>query len=571
MNTIECSREEIIAANPLLDYANKVGWPLKRSGPNFVCLCPLHKETTPSFTISPGKNLWNCFGCNTGGSVIDLHAKLRGLSIGEAMRELSGASRNGSAASSAAKTLPRKKNGTMAKPALKQTESTEVCAYDYQDATGEVVFQVVRCEPKDFKQCRIVDGKRVWSMEGVERLPYRLPELLANPASVWIVEGERDVDTLRTIGQTATCNPGGAGKWLPAFSQYLRGKCVYIAADNDEPGQKHGREVLKSLEGIVKWVKWIELPKEHNGKPIKDITDLRRHCQGEDFQDLLTELQDKARLIDKGVDIEAYTMVELEQQYITEIESFSEVSLSLGNWLPALDVRPLIPGDVLGIIAGTGQLKSAAAQNTLACNPGLPALFCQLEISGPLMFERGAAIAADIDATEVHRVYRQGERVDWRSSGKMRNLLVSTRSMNMKQIDELVSRSSAKLGCLPRVLVIDYIQLVRGEGTRYERVSEACEETKRLAKKWNLIAVILSQISRKNQSDTNTKDEIREVNLYDGKESGSLENSCGVLLGMWKTSQTDMKCRVLKNTKGLAGNTAKMKIRGGTFIIEPSP
>ena len=188
-------------------------------------------------------------------------------------------------------------------------------------------------------------------------------------------------------------------------------------------------------------------------------------------------------------------MAELEQQYITEIESFSEVSLSLENWLPGLNIRPLIPGDVLGIIAGTGQLKSAAAQNILACNPGMPALFCQLEISGPLMFERGAAIATGIDTTEVHHRYRQGDRVDWRSGGKMSNLLVSTRSMSMKQIDELVSRSSAKLGSVPRVVVIDYIQLIKGEGTRYERVSEACEETKRLAKKWNLIAVILSQIA----------------------------------------------------------------------------
>ena len=328
--------------------------------------------------------------------------------------------------------------------------------------------------------------------------------------------------------------------------------------------------MLKSLEGIVEWVKWIELPKEHNGRPIKDITDLRSHCQGEDFLDLLADLQDKARLIDKGVDIEAYTMAELEQQYITEIESFSEVSLCLGNWLPGLNIRPLIPGDVLGIIAGTGQLKSAAAQNILSSNPRLAALFCQLEISGPLMFERGAAIATGIDTKEVHHRYRQGDRVEWRSGGKMRNLLVSTRSMSMKQIDELVSRSSAKLGSVPRVVAIDYIQLIKGEGNRYERVSEACEETKRLAKKWNLIAIILSQIARKNRNEANTEEEIHEVSLCDAKESGSFENSCSVVLGLWKTSKTDMKCRVLKNTKGLAGNTVAMKIRDGTFIIEPA-
>lgn len=77
-------------------------------------------------------------------------------------------------------------------------------------------------------------------------------------------------------------------------------------------------------------------------------------------------------------------------------------------------------------------------------------------------------------------------------------------------------------------------------------MSEACEETKRIAKKWNLIAVILSQIARNNRNEANTEEEIREVSLYDGKESGSLENSCSVLLGMWKTSTTEMKCRVVK-------------------------
>ena len=67
-------------------------------------------------------------------------------------------------------------------------------------------------------------------MDGVERLPYRLPDLLAAAeAEVWVVEGEKDVETLRAAGETATCNPGGAGKWLPAFSQYLcKGRCVYL-------------------------------------------------------------------------------------------------------------------------------------------------------------------------------------------------------------------------------------------------------------------------------------------------------------------------------------------------------
>ena len=242
----------------------------------------MHNEDSPSFTINPEKDLWNCFGCNTGGSVIDLHAKLRGISIGDAMRDLTPG--NGSPGSSDTTAPPGKKNAPVAKPALEPTQSTELAAYDYQDATGKVVFQVVRYEPKTFRQCRMINGKRVWNMEGVERLPYRLPELLCHPTSVWIVEGEKDVETLRASGQTATCNPGGAGKWLPAFSQYLKGRCVYIVADNDDPGQKHGREVLKSLEGIVEWAKWIELPKEHNGRPIKTSLISAATTQAKTFQ-----------------------------------------------------------------------------------------------------------------------------------------------------------------------------------------------------------------------------------------------------------------------------------------------
>ena len=564
----EHDREQIIAANPLLEYCQARGWQLKKDGPRWKMLCPLHDEKTPSFSIGPKPNVWFCHGCKVGGSVIDLHMKLNGFDSGEAMRDLSGQDVTPTRKPKITVVPPeywKQPGANMAdvrRTAEVESAAAETIAYDYQNATGKVVFQVVRYEPKTFKQCRIVDGKRVWNMEGVERLPYRLPELLANPFSVWVVEGEKDVESLRCINQVATCNPGGAGKWLPAYSQYLKGKCVYICPDRDEAGLKHSLAVLKSLEGIVEWVKWIELPAEHNGKPIKDITDLCEACgPGELFADL-ADLQEKARLIDKGVDMEAFTMVELEEQYKAEIRAFSEVSLSLANWLPALNVRPLIPGDVLGIIAGTGQLKSAAAQNILACNAHLPALFCQLEISGPLMFERGCAIASGIDTWEIHRRYREGDTVDWSKGGKMRNLLVSTRSLNMKQVDELISRSSAKLGSVPRVVVIDYIQLVRGEGSRYERVSEACEESKRLANNWK------TQIARKGKSDANTQEEIREVTLFEAKESGSFENSCGVVLGMWKIDREEMRCKVLKNTKGLTGNTVAMTILGGTYIIK---
>ena len=99
-----------------------------------------------------------------------------------------------------------------------------VAIYDYVDEFGQDLFQVVRFEPKDFRQRRkalppdepskIKDGW-VWSVRGVRLVPYKLPELLetlSNDRPVFIVEGEKDVENLAKIGVPATCNPMGAGK-----------------------------------------------------------------------------------------------------------------------------------------------------------------------------------------------------------------------------------------------------------------------------------------------------------------------------------------------------------------------
>ena len=558
-------RNQIIAANLLLDYCQARGWELKRDGTRWKGLCPLHEERTPSFSIEPDKALFHCFGCGAGGTVIDLHAQLHHLTVGEAMRQLAG--EHGGNGSKEPKAETRRSASAKAQS---EPPSREVASYAYEDATGRVVFQVVRFEPKDFRQCRIVEGKRVWSMDGVERVPYRLPELLADPLSIWVVEGERDVETLRSVGQTATCNPGGAGKWLPAYSEYLRSKCVYIAPDNDDAGQKHARAVLKSLAGIVEWVRWVELPHEHEGKLVKDVADLREACVSTDaFLDVLAALQTRSRLIDRGIESRFRTMAELEARYVAGLERYEEAALCVGNWMPALGVRPLRTGDLLGIIGDTGVLKTATLLNILAQNSHLPALVFSLELAEDPMFERMAGISTGIDTKEIEQTYRAHKRVEWRKSGRFRQLLVCTDTLKMSEIDTEVARASAKLGCPPRVVAIDYAQLVPGHGTRYERVSDTCEAARRLAKQHHAVGILVSQVSRPEKSK-NGGGAAREVSLHDAKESGAFENSCSLVLGVRKTSQTEMSCRVLKNSRGLAGNTVAMRILGGTYRIVPA-
>ena len=57
---------------------------LKRSGSNYIGLCPFHNEKTPSFSVSPSKGIFHCFGCGVGGDVISFIMQKEGLSYPEA-------------------------------------------------------------------------------------------------------------------------------------------------------------------------------------------------------------------------------------------------------------------------------------------------------------------------------------------------------------------------------------------------------------------------------------------------------------------------------------------------------
>lgn len=125
-----------------------------------------------------------------------------------------------------------------------------VTTYDYCDASGKVLYQAVRYEPKDFKQRR-PDGSGgwIWNLQDTPRVLYRLPELLAaDPAElVFVVEGEKDVDALRAIGLVSTSNVGGAGKWRDSYSGALDGRPVIVIPDNDDSGEAHAAQVAASI------------------------------------------------------------------------------------------------------------------------------------------------------------------------------------------------------------------------------------------------------------------------------------------------------------------------------------
>ena len=61
---------------------------LKRRGVNLIGLCPFHHEKTPSFTVSPAKNIYKCFGCGRGGNAVQFLMEHDHLTYPEALRHL---------------------------------------------------------------------------------------------------------------------------------------------------------------------------------------------------------------------------------------------------------------------------------------------------------------------------------------------------------------------------------------------------------------------------------------------------------------------------------------------------
>ncbi len=213
----------------------------KRNGKGWSARCPAHEDRRPSLSVSEGDDGRALVNCHAG-CTVDAICGAVGLRVADLMP---------TADTSPAPSKPTR-NG----------RSRIVAQYDYRDESGNLLLQAVRFDPKDFRQRRPKPGGGWdWRVKGVRVVPYRLPELLAEPARpVVIAEGEKDCDNLARIGVLATCNAGGAGKWTAEHSAFLRGRRVIVLADNDDAGRNHAQQVALSVHGIAESVQIVELP-----------------------------------------------------------------------------------------------------------------------------------------------------------------------------------------------------------------------------------------------------------------------------------------------------------------------
>ncbi len=224
---------------------------LKQFGAELRAPCPVHHGVQNSFAVCPLTGHAFCHSqCSKGWDIIGLERELMGASFAEA------------------------KNAVfeiVGRPASAE-HRRKIETYSYRDESDRILFEVVRFDPKDFRQ-RKPDGKGgwEWNVQGVRLVLYRLPKLLRKTdQTIFICEGEKDVHSLESFGLLATCNPMGAGKWRDEYGETLRGRDVVILPDNDPPtdennrphyrGQKHAGQIATNLLRHGCNVRIVELP-----------------------------------------------------------------------------------------------------------------------------------------------------------------------------------------------------------------------------------------------------------------------------------------------------------------------
>jgi putative DNA primase/helicase len=190
----------------------------RRAGAGWIACCPAHKDRNPSLSLHASADGQALVHCHAGCSQTAVIAALKDLGLWPEQD----------------KRLDRRR---------------VVAEYNYTDASGSLVYQILRTDPKGFFQ-RYPDGRGGWiNRKYRQQVLYRLPDVV-KASIVFVVEGEKDADRLREHGFIATTNSGGAqAPWLSQYTESLRGREVILIPDNDPPGRRRVLTIARALLG----------------------------------------------------------------------------------------------------------------------------------------------------------------------------------------------------------------------------------------------------------------------------------------------------------------------------------
>ena len=404
----------------------------KIGGNEFQTICPFHDDTKPSFNFNNRTGQYFCHGCGKKGDFFHFFSKLHTLDTRRDFGKVLKGIANDFG-------IPwEEKKSKIAK------------TYDYADINGQLLYQVVRMEPKDFRQRQPVGSGWTWKLKGIDPVLYRLPEIL-KAKEVLIVEGEKDADCLTSLGFIATTCPMGAKKWRDEYNEALKGKDIVLIPDNDNEGKEHMTQVAVSLNGTAKSLKWIDLPGLSSKGDVSDWV--------AKFDPIDEAAERLAVMIDRADFYEPPKKKSLED-VILDSSKFAEIDMPAKQEL----LYPWLKEDSINLLSGwRGTGKTWLALGLLdavtkgepfgpwECKKSVPCLFLDGEMPASDIIERINALNLHLDRKNPLYIYSDAlansfglprahlANESWRT--KMKSILL-TRKIKLWVIDNLASLAS---------------------------------------------------------------------------------------------------------------------------------
>lgn len=290
---------------------HSAGLPVRPRGASaLMASCPLHTDDTPSLSVTwrdgsagrPAAVLLHCFSCQA--SAADITAAL-GLRMSDLFdtappqrnrpttRRVSGRA----APRPAPAALPARI--TAARPPAADHRWRRVRVYTYTDAHGRPVQQVIRheCDCPGGRHKRFTQRYRV-GRQWVYRKPDGFSPVLYRPAAIrtaassgawlFVVEGEKDADTLTRLGRLATTNPQGAGSFPAELTAELAGLNVAVVADRDLAGYRRAQRLCEQLRDIAAQVVVLVAALDTDKADLTDHVEAHLWDRGDTFGGLIT-------------------------------------------------------------------------------------------------------------------------------------------------------------------------------------------------------------------------------------------------------------------------------------------
>lgn len=244
----------------LSDFLDRLQGVKGRDG-KYMARCPHHGDSTPSLSVSLGKDnkiLLKCFaGCSTEDIVWSMDLQMKDL-FAEITPATAFPVYEEPQRKQSATEKPKKEaeylyaGGQLKKIKYRRSDGSKYCTWLHKEA----------------------DGNWAKGRNNIAPGLYMSQEDL--PQAFFLVEGEKDVESIKAMGLPAVSLPDGSqSKWEPSYEAVFTGKRVLILPDNDEPGQKYAQMCAANIYGKAEqvWVldlkdAWPEIP------PKGDVTDM---------------------------------------------------------------------------------------------------------------------------------------------------------------------------------------------------------------------------------------------------------------------------------------------------------